>query len=195
MRQTMLARAIFALVACAFVSLVATAGDATTPAPGAGGGGGGAGGGGGRQGRGNFDPAAFQKQQEDALKAGLGVTDEEFTALKPKLDAVQKARRDASTRGGFGGFGGGNFGGRNRGQNADPNAPAPDKTEMQKKSDALKGLLDNKESDPKAVQEALAGLRAEREKAKETLKKAQTELKELLTAKQEAYLVMRGDLE
>ncbi len=71
MRQTMLARTIFALMAGAFLSAAMAA---DTPAPGAGGGGGGQG----RQRGQGFDPAA----REAALKTALGVTDDEWTGVE-----------------------------------------------------------------------------------------------------------------
>ena len=178
MRQSMWIRMVFAMVACALLSVAAIRAEDAPPAPATPGGG-----------RGNFDPAAFAKQREERMKTGLGVNDEEWKALQPKVDAVQKARRDS-----FGG--GGGFGGRRTGQaGGTPDAAAPEKTDMQKKSDALRTLLENKDADPKAIQEALKAYRDERDKARETLKKAQAELKELLTAKQEAYMVLNGGLE
>lgn len=176
MRQSMWTRMVFAMVACAFLSAAAIRAEdapATPPAPGGGN-------------RGNFDPAAFAKRMEERMKTGLGVSDEEWKALQPKVDAVQKARRDS--------FGGG-FGGRRGGQTGTADTTAADKTEMQKKSDALRTLLDNKDADPKAIQDALKAYRDERDKAREALKKAQAELKELLTAKQEAFMVLNGGLE
>ena len=127
-------------------------------------------------------------------KKALGVTDEEFKALQPKIDEVTKAQ--AAQRGGgggFGGFGGGGRGGRG-GQGGQPQDEAT-KGDIQKKTEALQKLLDNKDSDVKDVQAALKDLRDARTANKVVLKKAQDELKELLTAKQEAYLVLRGQLE
>ena len=66
---------------------------------------------------------------------------------------------------------------------------------MQKKSASLGELLKNKDSDPKAIQDALKSYRDERDKSRESLKKAQADLKELLTARQEAQLVVTGMLE
>src|SRR5690242_17995936 len=50
-------------------------------------GGGGAGGGGGR-GRGNFDPAQMRQRMEERLKTELGVSDDEWKALQPKVEKV-----------------------------------------------------------------------------------------------------------
>jgi hypothetical protein len=169
--------------------LTAGEGDApaTPPAPGNGrgnrGGNGGAGGGG----RGNFDPAQFAQQREERMKKDLGVNDEEWKALQPKIDALDKAR--------MAGFGGGQFGRRGGPGGQGGNADEATKTDLQKKQDSLKKLLDDKDSDPKAIATALKDLRDERVKGKESLKKAQDELKELLTARQEASMVLSGRLE
>lgn len=148
----------------------------------------------------------------DRQKERLGVNDEEFKALQPKIEAVQKAQNDARG-GGFGGFGGGfggggfgggqgGQGGRNRGGRggapggaAADGAAAPEKSDVQTKTEALQKLLDNKDSDAKDVTAALKDLRDARQKAKDSLKKAQDALKELLTVKQEAYFVLRNQLE
>ncbi len=158
----------------------------TPPAAGAGGGGGG---------RGRPTPeqiAAFQQQRMDRLKGELGSSDDEFKALQPKIEAVNKARQATFTGGGFGGRRGGGGGGGGGGGAATPDENRP---EALKKLDALRTLLENKDADPKAIAEALKGLREERTKAKDSLKKAQDELKELVTAKQEAVLVINGTLE
>jgi hypothetical protein len=143
----------------------------------------GAGGGGGR--------AGFQQRMNDQLKQQLGVTDEEFTALQPKIEAVTTAQR--ATRGG-GMFGGG--GGR-RGQNGGGAAGTPpaDATPTQAASAELKTTLDNKEAKPEEIKAKLAALRDARAKAKEALVKAQTELQGLLTQRQEAVLVNMGILD
>jgi hypothetical protein len=134
--------------------------------------------------------AGFQQRMNDQLKQQLGVTDEEFTALQPKIEAVTTAQR--ATRGG------GMFGGRRGGQNggataADPNAPAPSPT--QAASADLKTTLDNKDAKPEEIKAKLAALRDARAKAKEALVKAQTELQGLLTQRQEAVLVNMGILD
>jgi Spy/CpxP family protein refolding chaperone len=135
--------------------------------------------------------AQFMQQMNDRLKAQLGVTDDEYKALQPKIEAVMTAQR--STRGG--GFGGG----RNRGGNggtpaaADPNAPPP--TPTQAATTALQATLDNKDAKPEEIKEKLTALRDARAKAKEELAKAQADLKELLTQRQEAVLVNMGLLD
>lgn len=160
--------------------------------------------------RGQFNPEEFRARMQEGMKKSLGLTDEEFTALQPKIDAVQKAQGNARVGGGgfgggFGGFGGGR-GGRGQGNGgnggdaakaeAPKRPPLPENaTELQKKSRELSELLDNKDADAKVVKDKLTEVRDLREKARAELKKAQDELKELLTPKQEAQLMMMGLLE
>src|SRR5690349_18365355 len=58
-------------------------------------------------------PEEWRKLMQDRMKENLGVTDDEWKALQPKIDAVQKAQ--AASRGGFRGMFGG-AGGRRGGQ-------------------------------------------------------------------------------
>lgn len=147
--------------------------------------GGGAGNGGGR--RGGWDPEAMRQRMLDRVKETLGSTDEEWKALQPKVEAVQKL----VMQGRMGMFG------RRRG-GGDPNQPQqqPEATnDVQKLTQELQALLDNKDSDPKVVAEKLKALREARDKSKVDLKKAQDELRELLTPRQEAQLVLMGLLD
>jgi hypothetical protein len=156
------------------------------PPPDGGAAGGGAGNGGGR--RGGWDPEAMRQRMLDRAKETLGSTDEEWKALQPKVEAVQKLVMQ-SRMGMFG---------RRRGGNTDPNQPQPQPeatTDVQKLTQELQALLDNKDADPKVVAEKLKALREARDKSKVDLKKAQDELRELLTPLQEARLVMMGLLE
>jgi len=137
-----------------------------------------------------FDPAQFRQRMLDRIKENLALSDDEMKALQPKIEAVQNLQQQARG-GGFGGFG--------RRRNQDPAAaaqPAPEpKNDVEKKTQELQALLDNKDSDSKAIQDKLKELRDLREKAKGDLKKAQDELRELLTPRQEAQLVLMGLLE
>jgi len=138
--------------------------------------GGGGGGGGGRGGRGNFDPAQFQQRMLDQMKETLAVTDEaEWKVISERLGKVQTLRMEAM-RGGFGGRGRGGPGG----------TANPEVDELQKAIDA------NNAAD---IKTSLAKLRESRAKKQADLKEAQAKLKEVLSAKQEAQLVLRGTLE
>ena len=146
-------------------------------------------------GQGNNRRAQFQQQMNDRLKTDLGLNDDEFKALQPKIEAVQTAQRSARGGGGFAGGRGGR-GGQNGGNNpqpVDPNAPAP--TAAQTAAKDLQTALDNKDSKPEEIKAKLTALRDARAKAKEDLTKAQTELTGLLTQRQEAVLVNMGILD
>ena len=176
MRQTKLTQMLFAVLACAFISVAAVRAEDAPPAnPGGGGGG-----------RGNFDPAKMREMMQTRLKEQMGATDDEWKALQPKVEELQKVQE--STRGSMRSL-------FRRPGGSTPPADDATKTDIQRKTDALKALVDAKDSDPKAIQDALKALRDEREKNKTATKKAQDGLKELLTAKQEAILVMYGMLE
>src|SRR3954470_5374615 len=65
----------------------------------------------GGQGRGNFDPAEMRARMEARMKEQLGVSDDEWKVLQPKVEKVMTAQRDARAGGGFGGPGGRRGGG------------------------------------------------------------------------------------
>ena len=157
-------------------------------------------GGGGRGGRGgNFDPTQMRANMMDRIKTELGATDEEWTAIQPRLSRVLDAQRDARA-GGRGAFGGG-FGGR-RGQGgaggggAAGATPSTQPVSAVAKAQAdLKAAIDNKDTPPAELASKLATLRDAKEKAKSDLVTAQKSLKELLTQRQEAILVNMGMLD
>ena len=159
---------------------------------------GGGGGGGGGGGRGNFDPAAFRAQQEARMKESLGVNDEEWKVLQPKIQKVTDARQAI----GFGGGGGGGFGGRGGrgggGAATDPAAAPATSRPANPVADArrdLATLLANKDSTPEQIKAKLDEFRKARDAARDTLKKAQDDLKSVCTARQEAVFVSNGTLE
>jgi len=83
------------------------------------------------------------------------------------------------------GGGGGGFGG--------PGGPQDDSPVAQKARDLQQAIENNASADQ--IKTKLTALREARAKAREQLTAAQGELKELLTAKQEAALVVMGMLE
>jgi hypothetical protein len=165
------------------------------------------GGGGGGGGRGSFNPEEFRKQMAERLKTELGATDEDWKAIQPLLEKVTKAQQDVLTGrlgrgfgggrgpggGGPGGPGGGGPGGGGPGGAGGENRPP--ESESQKARSELTKLLEDKGATNEDIKAKLAALRAAREKAKADLAKAQTELREVLTLRQEAVLVGAGILE
>lgn len=137
------------------------------------------------QGGGNFDPAQFRQRMMDRLKEQLGATDDEWKALEPKVEKVMEARQAS-----FGGFG---FGRRGRGGNGGgDNQP---QTPVAKAQQELREAVDNKDTPADQLKTKLAAYRDAREAARKQLADAQKELKELLTQRQEAVMVINGMLE
>ena len=127
-----------------------------------------------------------RKQLETRLKETLGATDEEWQILGPKVEKVQALTLQNGNAGmalGRLGMGGVNLGG------------GTEQTDAQKKLQALEELLKTKDASPEAVAAALKEYRDAKAKAKAELEKARTELRELVTVRQEALLVNMGLLE
>ena len=137
--------------------------------------------------RGNFDPAQFRQQMMDRLKEQLGSSDDEWKVLEPRLEKVSTLQRDM--RGGMGSmFGRSSRGGPDRQSSGETSA-------VQKASADLKSALDDKSVSADEIAKRLATYRQAKETAKADLAKAQADLKELLSQRQEAQLVMYGMLD
>jgi Spy/CpxP family protein refolding chaperone len=181
-------------IVMAMTGLMLTAGSAMAQDQGGAGGGGGPGGAGGGRGggRGNFDPAQFQKMMTDRIKQHLEVSDEDWKAIEPLVAEVQKqqmAYRMSSRGGMFGGRGGrgGPGGGAAGGAGAAPAEVTP-ATELAK-------VLENKNATPEEIKAKVDAFRAKQKANKEALAKAQEDLRQVLTARQEATLILDGTLE
>jgi len=139
------------------------------------------------------DPEQIQKlvgevsrQFQTRMKETLGATDEEWQALGPKIEKVQNLILQSGNAGmaiARLGVGGVNIGG------------GTEQTEVQKKSQALQELLKNKDASTEAIRAALKDYRDAKAKAEAELAKARAELRELVTLRQEAQLVIMGLLE
>ena len=149
-----------------------------------------AGGGGGRgRARGRWDPAQMQQRYLEWMKERLKVEDEEWKVLQPRLAKVMTLSRDV--RGGMRGM---MFGRRGRrGGDAAGARPQP-QSATQKAQQALRQSLENEAATADEIKAKLTALRAAREKAKQELAVAQQSLRELLTQRQEAQLVLMGIL-
>lgn len=121
-----------------------------------------------------FDPAMMQERMLGRIKENMGSTDEEWKAVEPMvkkvLDAQMKVRM-------------GSFFGRREG------SEAPSEVE------ALRNAVESEQSKPEDIKQKLEAYRAIRKKNEEELKKAQNELKKVLTVKQEARLVLMNIIE
>lgn len=166
--------------------------DAPPPPPPGGGGGGGGPGGGGR-----FDPAQMRQMMLDRMKEQLNASDDEWKAIEPRIEKVMEAQRDTRGAGGMrlgppgGGRGGPGGGGRGGppGFGSDPNSP------VSKAAEELRSGLDDSNTNPQELAKRLAAYREAREQARAKLTVAQKELKDLLSQRQEAVMLMMGMIE
>ena len=151
---------------------------------------------GGRGGGPRMTPEEMRAQMETRMKTALGVKDDEWAALQPKIEKVMTAQRDARgggmMRGGRGGPGGPGGPGGQGGPAADANRPQSD---VATKAADLAKVVGDKDAQPAQIKSALEAYRAARAKARLDLETAQKELKELLTPRQEAVLVSDGMLD
>jgi Spy/CpxP family protein refolding chaperone len=156
----------------------------------AGGQGGGRRGGGG--GRGNFDPAQMRQMMADRLKTQLNVDDQAWKVMEPRIMKVFDLSRQANAggRGMFGGRGGRGPGGGNGG----PQTPQGEQTAVDKATAALSTTLENQSASPDDIKKQLTAVREARMKAQQDLAAAQADLKQILTLRQEAQLVLMGML-
>jgi hypothetical protein len=174
---------------------------------------GGPGGGGG--GDGTDRMAEFRQRMSDRIKEAMGATDAEWQVLQPKIEKIQTLQLAAATRGmggmfggggggrggpggggpGGGGAGGGAAGGGGGGFTRGDGGSDANASPVQQKTRDLQASIDNKDAKPEELKAKLAALREAKQKAKADLAKAQDELRELLTIRQEAVLVMMNTLE
>ena len=147
-----------------------------------------------REGRGRFDPEQMRQAYLDRMKETLGATDEEWTALAPRIEKVQGLSTQLGSSG-RGAFGGRRTGGRAEGQRTEGDQPERQLSEVEKAATALRETLDNQDATAQEIAKKLADLREAREKVKQELAAAQDELREILTARQEAQLVLMGLLD
>ena len=143
----------------------------------------------GRQGRGRFDPEQMRQRIAERMKEMLGATDEEWAVIGPRLEKVQALAREA------GGGTRGLFGFRRRGgEEGEEEAEEPE-SEMEKATAALRAVLDEQTSTATQIRASLTAYRAAREKARQELAKGQAQLREVLSMRQEAQLVLIGTLD
>ena len=128
-----------------------------------------------------FDPNSYRKMMSDFQKRQLGATDEEWTVLEPKLEKVQKLNNEVRNGAMMGMYMMGPMG--------------AGESDVAKAARELAKVLKNKDASPGDIKSAVTALRDAKAKAKIELEKAQKELKELLTIRQEALLIQQGQLD
>jgi len=158
----------------------------------------------GREGRGQRSPEEwrqrmeeFRKRMEDQIRENLGATEEEWKVLQPRMDKVQQLMRQS--RGGFRGmlgmFGRGDRGRRGGDDRRPEGQPEREQSDVEMKTGALRSLLEDETSSAGSIKAALGALRKARRKVQDELAIARKELREVVTARQEAQLVLMGLLE
>jgi len=135
--------------------------------------------------------AEFRRRMEDRMRQQLGATEEEWKVLQPRIEKVQQLQRQI--RFGFRGFDR-RMGRRDRGP-GDRGPAEREQSEVEKKTEALRNLLDDEASSAAAIKAALDALRKAREQAEKDLAAARKELREVVTVRQEAQLVLMNILE
>lgn len=148
-------------------------------------------------GGGNFDPAAFQQQMQqrmiDYMRDQLAVTnDEDWKVIEPRLTKVVQIRMETMLggMGGFRGMMGGSRGGGQGGGMRGLSAMAPSSPE----ADALQKAIDD--NAPAAqIKVALEKVREARKLKAAALAKAQEQLRQVLSVRQEAVMVSMSMLE
>lgn len=146
----------------------------------------------GNRGRGNFDPAQFRQQMTERMKEALGSSDDEWKVIEPRIEKVMQLQRDS--RGGGMSFMFGR-GGSSRGPGGDRGSSSQSESAVAKAAADLSSALKDSSISADEIAKRLATYRQAKEQAKQDLTKAQAELKELLSQRQEAQLVMMGMLD
>lgn len=145
--------------------------------------------------QGNFDPSEFRQRQLERYRESLDVKSEEsWKKIEGLISKVMDAQRDARMGVVGFGFGGGRGGGRRGGDgNAEQGRSNRNRFGGQAvaETDALNKAIDDKAS-PDEVKAKLEKFRAARKEKEAALEKAQEELRQALSPRQEANAVLAG---
>jgi len=156
--------------------------------------------------RGMFDPQRMRQMMEERMKEQLGCTDQEWQVLGPRVTKVMNLSRQTGMgagmgrmfmrgrRGPEGGPQGGPQDGGPGGRRGSRGPFGQEPTAVDNASDALQTTLENASAAPNEIKTKLTALRTAKEKTRQDLATAQKELREVLTLRQEAQLVLMGML-
>lgn len=147
--------------------------------------------------RGNFDPAEARERMMGRLREQMEVPkDDEWKLISDRIQKVNDSR--VAGGGGFGAFGGGRGGPGGRPPGAGEGAPGgggggqgQGRRGGSPELDELRQAIEDKAA-PDVIKAKLAKVRDARKTNEAKLEKAQTELKEVLSVRQEAVAVMYG---
>ena len=124
----------------------------------------------------------------------LGFSEEEWELVMPYVEKVSELNRQLNSRRGRAGAFGRQRGGRGPQDNPLPVA-AENEDPMRLATENLRGVLEDEQAPASEIKAALDDYREVRTLIQSELAVAQQELKELLTVKQEAQMVMLGLLQ
>jgi Spy/CpxP family protein refolding chaperone len=147
-----------------------------------------------RGGFGNFDPQQIQQRIMEHYKEVLEVKDDaEWSALQPLVQKVTDLRRES-----FSGMGRGMFGSRRGGDQGNSDQGSSRRSSSSSffgtpspEADALQKAIDAKASKAE-IKAALEKYAASRKAKQAELEKAQNNLRQVLTARQEAIATLNG---
>ncbi len=129
-----------------------------------------------------FDPVKMRQRIEARLKESLGVTQEEWKVLQPKIAKL----RDAQKLSQIGFVGRGSY---------LPSTDAAMQGPVAVAVRELQGTVERKDSTPEQIKVKLQALQDARAKADADVVAAEAEVKALLNARQEAVMVSQGLLD
>lgn len=130
----------------------------------------------------------MQQRMLDRIKKQLKVSNDVWAVLKPRVQKLQQMEFQNRMSHFMGGAGGRRFGPGRRGPGMFNQAANPVMTAEQN----LRKTLQDKNAKPSQIKAALAALSQARKDAKMKLDAAQSDLRQLLTIRQEAVLVLDG---
>lgn len=147
-----------------------------------------------RGGRGNFDPEQMRARMIERYREQLEITsDDEWKVIEARVNKVMEARRNSMTgRGGMGFMAprGGNDGQQNRGGNRGNRGFGGSSPEAEDLQAALEAKASSDE-----IKTKLAKLRDAKKAQQAALAKAQDDLRQVLSVRQEAAAVLMGLLD
>ena len=129
--------------------------------------------------RGQWDRSQIMERIMERYRENLGISVAEWKVVQPKVQAVMDNRISGAS--GMMSFFGGR-GSRGRGDSSTEKTPTSELRDLLEQENPAKGEIKAK----------LAAYRAERKAREAKLKKAQEDLRQLLTLKQEAQAVLSG---
>jgi hypothetical protein len=146
--------------------------------------------------RGDWNPEEMRERIAERMQQVLGASDAEFKVMRPLLEDVQDKQR-ASMAGRMGGMGmmaagRGGQAGRPGADQRRPGAAEGATTPVAAATAALSSALESESTPASEIRAKMQALRDARSKADDELKVSQNKLREVLTARQEARLVVMG---